>query len=100
MGDWWGWLAGATGIAGSLAMVPPLFLLLRHREAMETIGYALDLDLLSEELRRNAAEARRTLATNIYAHRHKWKPWVYAGVALQLCAAVLVVLQFCCLIAT
>jgi hypothetical protein len=98
MGEWWGWLAGATGIIGSLAMVPPLFLLLRHREAIESIVHALDLDLLSEEIRLDAAEARRTLAASVFDRRHHWKPWVYSGVALQGVAAIIVALQFYCMV--
>jgi hypothetical protein len=99
-GDWWGWIAGAAGLVGSLCLVRPLFILLRHREAMEMIGYALDLTLLDEALRNDASDARRVLARSIFVHRHRWKPWVYSGVGFLGLAMVALAFQCYCLIAT
>jgi hypothetical protein len=99
LADWWGWLAGATGIVGSLLLVRPLFLLLQQREALEAIGYALDLDLLKPDLHADVKEARRIFATEIYRRRHRWKAWVYAGIGFLVVAGVGACLQLLCLIA-
>lgn len=79
--DWAGWFAGVSGIAGSLLLVRPLFILLRHREAIEILEHAATMQALSEDLKREADIAKRILAKTAYKNRHRWKPWAYCGLA-------------------
>jgi len=95
--DWSGYAAGLAGIIGSLLLVRPLFLLLRSREAMESISYGLDVELLPADLRGQAVEARKQLSMKLFKHRRRWKPWTFGGVAFLLLALLAVLVQGVCL---
>jgi hypothetical protein len=95
--EWFGWSAAFLGTGGALMLVRPLFILLRTREALESLVYALDLDLAPDDLKSKFAEARTRLTARVFARRKNWKIWAYAGLALLLAALVLLCLQAICL---
>jgi hypothetical protein len=95
--DWFGWTAALLATAGSLALIRPLFFLLQHREALETLIYALDSELAPEELKKAVEKARKSASAKVFAGRKKWKPWAYAGLASLALSLVPLFLQAACL---
>jgi heme exporter protein D len=83
--DFFVWLSATLGIVGSLLLIVPLFLLLRHREMLDDMAYGLEYDLLSAELAPRIRDARKAIAEKLHEQRFAWKPWVAAGaIALGL----------------
>jgi hypothetical protein len=96
--DWYGWFAGVVGIVGSLLLVKPLFLLLRHREGVEMLVHAMAGGTLDAE-RQAAFDAAKThLETSIFAGRHRWKSWAYAGIVALVLALLAGLAQGGCLL--
>jgi hypothetical protein len=81
-------------------IVRPLFLLLRYREAMDSIDHGLDMRALPADLQDQDSEARKALAENAFRRRRAWKRWVYAGLALLLVALIASLIQGACLAKT
>jgi hypothetical protein len=96
--EWYGWAAGVLGTAGALMLVRPLFILLRQREALETLVYALDARLAPDDLKLKVQAAREEFARSVFAGRKRWKAWAYAGLGFLAAAIAPLVLQFGCLI--
>ncbi|MGH7925956.1 MAG: hypothetical protein ACREQH_15335 [Candidatus Binatus sp.] len=94
--DFFAWASGILGVVGSLLLIRPLFLLLKHREVLDDMAYGLDYDLLSAELAQKVKVARKVIAGKLREQRFAWKPWVGAGaVALGLSLACALVQGWC-----
>jgi hypothetical protein len=98
--DWYGWLSAALGATGAAVLARPLFILLRQREAMETLVYALDTDLAPDDLKEKVRLARAQFARDLFLGRKVWKMGAYPGVVLILAAFVPLLLQLSCLAGT
>ena len=96
-GDWYGVVAAFFGTVGALLLVRPLFQLLRHREAVESIAFALDLSVLEDDVRKEVSEAREELGKKIRKGRKNWKPWTYWAVVCLAVALLCIFAQAACL---
>jgi len=66
---------------------------------MESIAYALELNLLPDELRKDAQKARENFVREVFSGRHRWKPWAYGGLIFFVIALIAVATQGVCLCA-
>jgi hypothetical protein len=88
VGEWFGWVGALLGTFGSLLLARPLFILLRHREAVESLIHALETPKSADELAEEFTAAKATLSAKIFQSRKIWKRWAYGGVTF-LCFSIL-----------
>ena len=96
--DWSGWIAASLAWAGALLVLRPLFILLRHREALDMLVYSSEVKTPPEELKADFIEARKVLAQKVFEGRDRWKPWAWSALAVLAAASVPLAYQFACLI--
>ncbi len=89
--DWFGWGAGVAGAVGALLLVRPLFVLLRQREAIETIAHGNTLQAIPPAFKARLDRADKLLKTTAFDGREGWKPWAYGG-AVSLAAGLFLLL--------
>jgi hypothetical protein len=78
--EFFGWLSAITGTVGSLLLVRPLFILLKYREAAESLARAQQkLPSADPDVQQAVKSAQDALQDELFKHRKDWKCWVWAG---------------------
>lgn len=95
--DWFGWSAALLGTVGALALVRPIFFLLKYREALEALIFALETKRSPNDLERHVILAKNKIAETMFARRNQWKIWAYAGLLLLVASLLPLIAQGFCL---
>lgn len=93
-----GYVASVLAWSGALLVLRPLFILLRHREALDMLVYKCEIQTPPDELKADFLDARKILAEKVFAGRDRWKPWAWSALVVLAAAAIPMSYQLGCLL--